>query len=982
MGQSHRVPTENAFRGDEALCRSGRPRRILAKLSSTPPLSSSSKSSGPGAVTPYTPAQSTPQQGSSNGGYSDHGGAFGAKGDVWLTDPSLGSPPSPPRNGLTNEPRSAGDFYLPFDNALVANDGVNFTTHPSSFRRHNLSLNINSLPAPFQNVHLSSPTSAASSGAPHTDSFSLHNFNVGQDYFQFDEASLPSATESNLESHPLQTNQITNRLPASQPTSPVRGMFAHGQVPYVRQSGRQRGATFSGSFAPYGGGSLYTLSQAPMTASAVPSHIALDRFESPLLSPLIPSPIINASPTQLTADQGYFGDISLAPQSSSISFGEVLRMQNISTPTPTTSRSLSRRTSYFDGQTKSTAQEAAEIAEKMTVLDAIVTSARSAQDALLRGREVDVSANLGHLSNHLDAATVLGVGPSQTPQDGTTSPVTAINYQPNHTTMNAVTMKSVSMPPPALSTPHPNVGTYRAPPLSMSGLNSPLAVDRDPKTLRVSPIAPTNTAMTAGLQYLRAESSRIDLTNRPLQIPVLSHSHSFPNVHQLPSQLHTLPPSTPVLESPSLSGPLSMAQHVPLISSPLASMSSRPSSEPWPFLNFEQPWTGELMAPPPTEPKPALSRQPSQKEKDGRVDGRPVVTRSRSTSVNKNHWSNFPSITPTEPPPVEPSRPATPEDDDDEDSEDEGPKRIKRRRSSVGKEDGPDLGFNNATFISDDIRRQLDQIFEDFLNSICSDLDVCDSKGEKLHQVLMPKKMARLGESADYRPFKFRIQAFTNAFHEELQIRGITEDIMSVKKVKTYLWHQDLISRFNADGKKAKSKGNHIWNVDAKKLPGGGWVFRPFKRRIMGQPNPFALVNQKYEWEPKIWDPQAASDAIRPNFKSPPGTLPLWLKWEDDLKLVGVPVTPTAPIKITAIAEFTNGSGGKSTLETTFTVQAVLPQLDSYDDSAALYAQAQADFMNAWGGDYVDETINPLGLPCRALKDSQIKKTTMALDGL
>ena len=31
----------------------------------------------------------------------------------------------------------------------------------------------------------------------------------------------------------------------------------------------------------------------------------------------------------------------------------------------------------------------------------------------------------------------------------------------------------------------------------------------------------------------------------------------------------------------------------------------------------------------------------------------------------------------------------------------------------------------------------------------------------------MPKKMARLNESTDYRPFKFRIQAFTNAFHEE-----------------------------------------------------------------------------------------------------------------------------------------------------------------------------------------------------------------------
>lgn len=120
----------------------------------------------------------------------------------------------------------------------------------------------------------------------------------------------------------------------------------------------------------------------------------------------------------------------------------------------------------------------------------------------------------------------------------------------------------------------------------------------------------------------------------------------------------------------------------------------------------------------------------------------------------------------------------------------------------------------------------------------------------------MPKKMARLDESTDYRPFKFRIQAFVNSFHDEvsqgmvstrsdltipqLQARGITDETMSAKKIKTYLWRQDLISRFNSDGKKAKSKGNHIWNVDAKKLPGGGWVFRPFKRRILGQPHPFA----------------------------------------------------------------------------------------------------------------------------------------------
>jgi DNA-binding ferritin-like protein (Dps family) len=52
-----------------------------------------------------------------------------------------------------------------------------------------------------------------------------------------------------------------------------------------------------------------------------------------------------------------------------------------------------------------------------------------------------------------------------------------------------------------------------------------------------------------------------------------------------------------------------------------------------------------------------------------------------------------------------------------------------------------------------------------------------DAKGEKVHQVLMAKKMQRLDESNDYRPFKFRIQAFTNAFGDEvseLQTKLIT----------------------------------------------------------------------------------------------------------------------------------------------------------------------------------------------------------------
>ena len=38
----------------------------------------------------------------------------------------------------------------------------------------------------------------------------------------------------------------------------------------------------------------------------------------------------------------------------------------------------------------------------------------------------------------------------------------------------------------------------------------------------------------------------------------------------------------------------------------------------------------------------------------------------------------------------------------------------------------------------------------------------------------MAKKMQRLDESPDFRPFKFRIQAFTNAFLEEVTSFMIT----------------------------------------------------------------------------------------------------------------------------------------------------------------------------------------------------------------
>ncbi len=92
-----------------------------------------------------------------------------------------------------------------------------------------------------------------------------------------------------------------------------------------------------------------------------------------------------------------------------------------------------------------------------------------------------------------------------------------------------------------------------------------------------------------------------------------------------------------------------------------------------------------------------------------------------------------------------------------------------------------------AAALSPELRSKLETIFYSFLTAVCSDLEITDDRGELLHQTLMPKKMARLDESPDFRPFKFRIQAFTNAFQAEVYRNGITEAECSIKKIKQFL---------------------------------------------------------------------------------------------------------------------------------------------------------------------------------------------------
>lgn len=118
-------------------------------------------------------------------------------------------------------------------------------------------------------------------------------------------------------------------------------------------------------------------------------------------------------------------------------------------------------------------------------------------------------------------------------------------------------------------------------------------------------------------------------------------------------------------------------------------------------------------------------------------------------------------------------------------------------------------------------------------------------------------------------------------------------------QVRNYLWRQQYILRYNEDGKKAKSKGNHIWNIEAKKAGDGKWEFRPFHRKLAGLPPNIAYSGIRWSWTPRVWDPQASFQNVPVRYTSP--WLPKWLSWKDDV-LSGTPPFDAESCEITVTA--------------------------------------------------------------------------------
>ncbi|RXW17337.1 hypothetical protein EST38_g8523 [Candolleomyces aberdarensis] len=277
-------------------------------------------------------------------------------------------------------------------------------------------------------------------------------------------------------------------------------------------------------------------------------------------------------------------------------------------------------------------------------------------------------------------------------------------------------------------------------------------------------------------------------------------------------------------------------------------------------------------------------------------------TRSGRSSMVGNWYFGDNSSSPTNTSEEPGTTRNSPSDDDDDDSSSDSDDEVNPASKSTTHLPSTEGSSSSSPSATSDIpaeyRAEVDRIFFEYLNKICSNLEAKDSKGDHIHQTLMAKKMQRLDESPDFRPFKFRIQAFTTAFLEELARQGYTEDKIPMKKVRNYLWHQPHILRFNEDGKKAKSKGNHIWNVEARKLGDNKWEFRPFHRKLAGTP------------------PAASFQNVPVQYSSP--NLPSWLVWKDDT-LSGVPQPGAESCHITVIAKYIH-DGVEGQLTRAFTI--------------------------------------------------------------
>jgi hypothetical protein len=172
--------------------------------------------------------------------------------------------------------------------------------------------------------------------------------------------------------------------------------------------------------------------------------------------------------------------------------------------------------------------------------------------------------------------------------------------------------------------------------------------------------------------------------------------------------------------------------------------------------------------------------------------------------------------------------------------------------------------------LDSEVIAQLEAIFYQFLQRVCSDRSMTDSSGASIHQTATDKRIQALEQQHKFLPFRLRIHSFSNLFQDCVRQAGYDEGRVSARQLKQFLWTQRYINiyimissftiryikRFTEDGKKLKSHGHHVWMVEARRdVSNGFWIFREYERCISNEPPP-AYVGSPWTYAPKVWDPQ------------------------------------------------------------------------------------------------------------------------------
>jgi hypothetical protein len=372
------------------------------------------------------------------------------------------------------------------------------------------------------------------------------------------------------------------------------------------------------------------------------------------------------------------------------------------------------------------------------------------------------------------------------------APMTDIRSAASYVPANA---SADSASRPTSSAGQPPIAGYglisHQPPAASMGFSIPISSAPPPSSTEFISTSPLSTTMPHSTHFPPPPTVRTSWSDSAATLPHRSHQHSLSgsslnagiNFHSIPnngSSLGPLPFSTTGTFPSSSSQPRSLTNTGSGITPPIGRVSRSGSfttsnvnplafgiSEVTPsnaldFLNSAPPTAQSLGSHSPTS-----SLEGEHDESD--VSHSPPESSGLRTI--SHHSSSSRTIT----------------------GHDVRPGSLVTRQSTENLSPTSSQGHSNE--VPQEYRAEVDRIFFEFLNSICSNceyflriisvinmtsflvVDATDAKGEPIHQTLMAKKMQRLDESPDFRPFKFRIQAFTNAFLEEVRNLWIHEVI-------------------------------------------------------------------------------------------------------------------------------------------------------------------------------------------------------------